>query len=50
MCNIRGELSQAPGAASQLEMVVVAVSDRLLECEYTQGEEIPSSTRVSDIL
>ena len=50
ICNIRGELSQQPGTTADLQLVVVAVSDRLLECEYSEGQEIPSSTRVSDIL
>ena len=50
VCNIRGELSQQPGTTADLQLVVVAVSDRLLECEYSEGQEIPSSTRVSDIL
>ena len=50
VCNIRGELSQQPGTTADLQLVVVAVSDRLLECEYNEGQEIPSSTRVSDIL
>ena len=50
ICNIPGELSQQPGTTADLQLVVVAVSDRLLECEYSEGQEIPTATRVSDIL
>ena len=50
MLQIRGELSEQPGANSQLELVICAVSDRLLQCSYVEGQEIPVSTTVTDIL
>ena len=50
ICNIRGELSQAPGTNSQLEMIVVAVHDKLLECEYSQNQEMLTRTSVSDLM
>jgi hypothetical protein len=50
MLSLKGELSETPGANSQLELVVVAVSDRLLQCSYVEGQEIPVSTTVTDIL
>lgn len=43
MLTIRGDLSENPGASSQLELVVVAVSDRLLQMSYVEGQEIPVS-------
>ena len=50
ICNIRGELSQQPGTTADLQLVVVGVSGRSLECEYSEGQEIPTATRVSDIM
>ena len=50
MLQIRGDLNTDISADSQLELVVCAVSDRLLQCEYADGQEIPISTRVTDIL
>ena len=50
MLQIRGELSDTPGQSSQLELVICAVSDRLLQCSYVEGQEIPVSTSVTDIL
>ena len=50
MLQIRGDLNTDISADSQLELVVCAVSDRLLQCEYAEGQEIPVSTRVTDIL
>eukprot|EP01043_Picozoa_sp_COSAG02_P042303 COSAG02_NODE_3587_length_6520_cov_6.037060_1_plen_98_part_00 len=38
------------GQSSQLELVICAVSDRLLQCSYVEGQEIPVSTSVTDIL
>lgn len=50
MLQIRGELSAQPGHSSQLELVVCAVPDRLLRRSYVEGQEIPVSTTVTDIL
>ena len=50
MLQIRGELSETPRQSSQLELVICAVSDRLLQCSYVEGQEIPVSTSVTDIL
>ena len=47
---ISGELNATPGGAAGLELVVCCVSDRLLQCEYVEGQEIPTATRVTDIL
>ena len=50
MLQIRGDLNTDISADSKVELVVCAVSDRLLQCEYAEGQEIPVSTRVTDIL
>ena len=50
MLQIRGELPAQPGHSSQLELVVCAVPERLLQRSYVEGQEIPVSTTVTDIL
>ena len=44
------ELNATPGGAAGLELVACCVSDRLLQCGYVEGQEIPTATRVTDIL
>ena len=50
MLQIRGDLNTDISADSKVELVVCAVSDRLRQCEYAEGQEIPVSMRVTDIL
>ena len=48
--NIRGTLNGNPAASAQEEMVVIVISDSLLNVEWAQGSSMPISTSVNAII
>ena len=48
--NIRGTLHDSPAASAQEEMVVIVISDSLLNVEWAQGSSMPISTSVNAII